>query len=286
VWYFVPILAVGLLPWTLALPQALRLALPRREGGFNTERFLAVWCAVTFVFFSASHSKLESYILPLYPALAMLLARALLEMPQSAFKWRVTPIAVLGLVIACGAPIALWMARSSVPLDLRLRYIPWLVGAGLLLALTAYGARRASELGARLGAIALLAFGGLGAAQLALAGHESLAPVYSSYHIALEAQPYLSAETPFFAVDDYDHTLPFYTRHTMTMVAYRDEYSAGIAAEPQKFIPTLDQFEAVWRAAPHAVAFMKPDLYDAFLREGLPMKLIARDSRRVLVAKP
>jgi len=308
-WYFVPVLAAGLLPWTLALPQALGRALRRDEDGrredvaapsrsdaaparpFNTERFLLVWSAATFVFFSASHSKLESYILPLYPALAMLLARTLLAASNRLLRWVAGSVIVAGVLIACVAPFALRAPGNGLPLDLRLHYVPWLVGAGVVLAATALGAAALSRalhgaLSARLGAIALLAAGGLGAAQLALAGHESLSPVYSSYHIAREAQPYLDDNTPFYAVDTYDQTLPFYTRHTMTMVAYRDEFAPGIAAEPQKFIPTIAQFEAAWRASPRAVAFMKPQLYETLEREGLPMKLIARDTRRALVAKP
>jgi len=70
-WYFVPILLAGLLPWTSLLPRLIREAWPRQEKlAFQPERFLLIWTVFVFVFFSLSHSKLPSYILPMFPALA------------------------------------------------------------------------------------------------------------------------------------------------------------------------------------------------------------------------
>ena len=54
-WYFVPILLVGMLPWTSALPWLLRA----RRSDFATS-LLLVWSVFVFVFFSASGSKLPS----------------------------------------------------------------------------------------------------------------------------------------------------------------------------------------------------------------------------------
>jgi 4-amino-4-deoxy-L-arabinose transferase-like glycosyltransferase len=78
--YFLPVLLVGLFPWTLFLPQAVSAG---RRGWAG--RLLIVWSAVVFVFFSASHTKLVTYIYPLYPAAALLigavLARSFLSAP-------------------------------------------------------------------------------------------------------------------------------------------------------------------------------------------------------------
>ena len=75
-WYFVPCLAAGLLPWLLVLrvraAPAGATAGPRAGNGFSWQRFALVWAAFVFVFFSASGSKLPSYILPMFPALALL----------------------------------------------------------------------------------------------------------------------------------------------------------------------------------------------------------------------
>src|SRR6266545_3742607 len=72
-WYFVPVLFLGIVPWIVSLLPALWSAWARSPGArFQPRRFLFLWCAVVFAFFSASSSKLGSYILPVFPALALL----------------------------------------------------------------------------------------------------------------------------------------------------------------------------------------------------------------------
>ena len=46
------------------------------------------WAAVVFVFFSASSSKLVSYILPMLPALALLVGVRLAQLGPKAIAWR------------------------------------------------------------------------------------------------------------------------------------------------------------------------------------------------------
>lgn len=68
-WYFLPYLIGGALPWSLVAIFSWR-ALKRRDL-----LFLALWIAIPFVFFSLSQSKRPQYILPLLPALALMVAR-------------------------------------------------------------------------------------------------------------------------------------------------------------------------------------------------------------------
>ncbi len=77
-WWFVPILALGLFPWTGFLWSAFRGALAggwaRRRG--NAEAwFLAIWAGFIFLFFSYSKSKLIPYILPVFPPVAVVVGR-------------------------------------------------------------------------------------------------------------------------------------------------------------------------------------------------------------------
>jgi 4-amino-4-deoxy-L-arabinose transferase-like glycosyltransferase len=77
IFYFFGILAVGLLPWIWLLGW-----LWRRSGILNFKSqiskdawvLLNVWAIFTFVLFSFSQSKLPAYILPIFPALAVLVA--------------------------------------------------------------------------------------------------------------------------------------------------------------------------------------------------------------------
>lgn len=69
--YFIPVLIVGFLPWIVFLPGLIKKYKPwRREN--NSFLFLFLWIIVPILFFSISSSKLPGYILPIYPALAIL----------------------------------------------------------------------------------------------------------------------------------------------------------------------------------------------------------------------
>jgi 4-amino-4-deoxy-L-arabinose transferase-like glycosyltransferase len=69
-YYFIPVLVLGFFPWTLLLP-AIAQRLWKRSG--DSDRvFLVLWAIVPFLFFSLSASKLPHYILPIFPALAIL----------------------------------------------------------------------------------------------------------------------------------------------------------------------------------------------------------------------
>jgi len=86
-WYFLAILPAAALPWSVAAGAALvqrlrsRRAAGRSPGAADTPRardprlvFLALWILVPLVFFSLSQSKRPQYVLPLVPAVALLLA--------------------------------------------------------------------------------------------------------------------------------------------------------------------------------------------------------------------
>ena len=132
-----------------------------------------------------------------------------------------------------------------------------------------------------------LAAGGFICVQIGVAGFGALAPSFSAGHLIEQARPQLVAGAPVYAVDAYDHTIPWYLRRTVTMVAYKDELSKAIEWEPQRFVPDLPSFARAWAAAPQAFAFFSLRDYDAYrIRYQLPVRELARNSRYVLVAKP
>ena len=75
--YFIPVLVAGFLPWT-AFFGRFRESWPGFTRGAwrarSTEAFLWIWALLVFAFFSASKSKLIPYVLPIWPALSVLLA--------------------------------------------------------------------------------------------------------------------------------------------------------------------------------------------------------------------
>lgn len=69
-YYFIAALSAGFLPWTVLLPSAI----VRYWKRWRDEEllFLILWVALPVVFFSLSSAKLFHYILPVYPALAII----------------------------------------------------------------------------------------------------------------------------------------------------------------------------------------------------------------------
>ena len=115
-WYYLPVTALALLPWTVfvtaALVQTGRLWWTKRrldaaahdlENQFSI--FAGCWLIVPVVFFSFSQSKLPGYILPTLPAGALLLAEYLRRrLMQSEADKAQTGLVVLHALLAA-API-------------------------------------------------------------------------------------------------------------------------------------------------------------------------------------
>jgi 4-amino-4-deoxy-L-arabinose transferase-like glycosyltransferase len=72
-WFFIPVLVAGFFPWSGLLPQVVRTVL-RGKGTTHHPAllFLTIWAVFIFVFFSISSTKLITYILPVFPPLAIL----------------------------------------------------------------------------------------------------------------------------------------------------------------------------------------------------------------------
>jgi hypothetical protein len=92
-------------------------------------------------------------------------------------------------------------------------------------------------------------------------------------------------DQPFYSVRYYDQTLPFYLKRTVTLVDYADEMAFGISQEPDKVVPSLDDFRKRWDADRAPSAIMGTDTFDELSRAGVPMRVIWKDPRRVLVVK-
>jgi 4-amino-4-deoxy-L-arabinose transferase-like glycosyltransferase len=86
-WYYAPIVIGGTLPWTGFLVAAVRAAW--RDRRRTLPLLLIAWAAIGLVFLSAGESKLITYVLPVLPALAIVVADHLATMwpPRVAWRW-------------------------------------------------------------------------------------------------------------------------------------------------------------------------------------------------------
>jgi 4-amino-4-deoxy-L-arabinose transferase-like glycosyltransferase len=286
-WFFIPILLAGLLPWSVTAAAAVRQSwrAGAQASGLDPGRFLVVWFATVFVFFSLSGSKLPAYILPMFPAAALLIGRYLTQASPRALAWQLAPMAVIGLVLAVITPFLHIARKSEVPHELYDHYAIWLQAAG---AVGGAGAVAAIVLVLRkrlVAAVAAAAAGGLLCTQLAVTGHDSLNYVTSAYHLAQKINPILRPNVPFYSVRTYEQTLPFYIGRTLMLVEFADELEFGLKQEPKLWVPTLAEFEQLWASHDDAFAVMPPDAYRELNSRGLPMEIIASDPRRVVVRK-
>ena len=111
-WYYVPILLIAFVPWTLALLWSIASGLLRRGRKFQfspTSLFLLSWAMFSLLFFSISKSKLPGYILPAMPPIGLLLARSCVRLApegERTFRWLHVGFSFLGFPVAF---ILLWM---------------------------------------------------------------------------------------------------------------------------------------------------------------------------------
>ena len=284
-WYFVPQLALGFLPWTGLWPRIVTQA--RRVHGttdFQPAAWLASWALSIFVFFSLSGSKLPGYIVPMLPALAILAALALSELPARTWTRLLQGALVVGVAMVLASPLVGQLPSNTTPAAAYRAYAPWLVAAALVLVtgtLLALALERRRQQTASMVAYALSMFC---ATTVGLVGHEKLGRGMSGIDLVPPIRAVLSADTPIYGVRMLDHTLPFYLGRTLVMVAEPDELEFGTQQEPEKWVPTMAAFRGRWQSGPRALAVMSPDTYRELLAQAWPMSVVAQDARRVVVA--
>jgi hypothetical protein len=125
-WYYLTVLPVQLLPWSALVPGAILLAWRRRNDA--TDRFLLVHAIFVCVFFSIWTEKRDLYVLPAYPAFALLASRLLV----AGNRWTTIPFALTGvLLLGVGAGLPLAVSRALPGLACRLPPALALVAAGI-----------------------------------------------------------------------------------------------------------------------------------------------------------
>lgn len=76
-WYYVPVLLAGAFPWTAYLPPAVVYHARRRDH--LASQVILLWVGITVVFYSIAGTKLPNYLLPVYPLIAIGVARLALD---------------------------------------------------------------------------------------------------------------------------------------------------------------------------------------------------------------
>ncbi|HYC87735.1 MAG TPA: hypothetical protein VEO54_00865, partial [Thermoanaerobaculia bacterium] len=211
-WYFLPYLIGGALPWSIVALGNVGRASARASWRAEARPtfFLILWLAVPFVFFSISQSKRPQYILPLMPAVALMVARIWGEA-----KTRAAAIAVaLFGAIFLAAPLILPRVKmkpeiaSAVPQTALLLGIAFVLGGAVAL----FTRRRDLVLAALTLPILVLPF----ASDPLL---RAIAERRSTKSMVAEMQPHLTPRTEIIGVEAYAGSLSFYLRRPIVVVS-------------------------------------------------------------------
>jgi len=274
-WFFLPVLALGFLPWITLLPGALRFAWRAARDGDRPTSLLLLWAAFVLLFFSLSQSKLAPYILPLFPALSLLTGRAIAGLPPQRFAahlrvvaWFAGGVGVIVLLLWRAPPAAALVARASTTSILGF------AAAFLLLALGAGIGARLSRRGLVFGAAAATCLGGLLLAQSALLAADYLPRMRALVLLEQQLRPWVGADTRVYCVNGYPQPLPFYLQRTCTLVGYRGELDFGLQQEPRLALADLKQFVPAWEQQSDALAIMRPEDYQELEALGAPMHVL------------
>jgi 4-amino-4-deoxy-L-arabinose transferase-like glycosyltransferase len=281
-WYFLPLLLLGVVPWVAPLVRAAGPAwreVPEPATGFRPRRFLAVYAAVTLLFFSASGSKLAPYILPMFPVLAALTGAEERE-PRRLAAHAARIGAALIVVVAAGLLIYSARRNAFVPYAAA----DWAV-AGSMLAVAGVVATlprlRLPATGSALAAAAaaILAW------QCLLCAYAIIPPARSARDLVAATRPSLGPATALYSVGQYRETVSPYLGRLLTLVDYQGELAFGLESEPGRQDLSVEAFKARWGTSRDAVAFFDPGVWDSWRRQGFPGRVIAADNYTVAVSR-
>jgi 4-amino-4-deoxy-L-arabinose transferase-like glycosyltransferase len=311
-WYFLALLALGAFPWLVTLGRASVSAWrePALGSNFKPLKFLLIFCAVTLVFFSTSDSKLATYILPMFPPLAAFTGVAVAGRPG--FLPRSARVAAgFTLFVAAGLLVYSQRRNGMIPVQA----VGWAVAAGIAalaaVAATWRTAARATpdrlnvpdapdrldvpdapDTGGRPRVTSIwqplavsLVF--IFAWQALLCEYAVIPPSRSAYALVQAVAPEVHPGTALYSVGEYRQTIPPYLGRLLTLVDFEGtgELDFGESAEPGRQTATPAQFIRQWEASRDAIAFFDPRVWDHYRRQGLPGRVIARDSFTVAVSR-
>ncbi|WP_020474127.1 ArnT family glycosyltransferase [Zavarzinella formosa] len=253
-WFHVAFLFVLFAPWCVFLigsvwysfRQASRpLALTPPEDPPSAHRYLLIWIGTFLVVFSVAATKLPNYILPLYPALAIVIARFLdrwrtdpMAIPRWMMPAGIAGLALVGSVIAGG----LLIAGGEVHLPMKdfnpfpgLGSLAWIGGIPLATAIVC-GLRlrqgdRTKMLGVfSSGAVACVACMG---AFIPLAFEEQKIPKYFALNLGLKQT---DQDVRIGTVNWYRHSLVFYAEREVARIPSAEDANEWLRTPRPVFI--------------------------------------------------
>ncbi len=282
-WFFIPILIGVMLPWSFFIPTAIaRIWQERKQTGADNRLFLLLWAAVIFVFFSISDSKLIPYILPVYPAVALLLGTTFASAFDRGFSSLKIPALLLSAVtIILGVGC---IAYPHLVKDPKITAGGGIIMGGLffslgVVALLNTTRSKTAPLFAGLAIMALLV--GIFAPPTIYA---RMAKDRSARELALLVKE-KADKNAIVAVFDYEQGLPFYARRRVVVVGGRNELEFGSRQGDQSaWFIEQEKYAQLWAGPAQVFTLINLDELGHFEKNSNPpLILLGKSGRRALI---
>jgi 4-amino-4-deoxy-L-arabinose transferase-like glycosyltransferase len=235
-WYFIPVVLLGLFPWTGFLLCSFREVL---AAGWARRRehaeawFFATWAVFIFLFFSASKSKLIPYILPVFPPIAVLIGRwlaAILPTPDAfllmrrglrvfAFLCGLLAAALCFVVLKPGIIRGAEQAAALRPYAFVMAAVLCVGGIRALVGRGGDGSQKARGALVAMTATLVFMFGLLAISRAAI--QAAVKP--GTMELAIAAKGLIRPGDRIFHYHNYFQDFPYYSGQVVGLVDYKDE---------------------------------------------------------------
>lgn len=261
-WFYLPVLLLGFFPWSATLGNSLRSAWRRGE---ELDRLLLLWVVVPFLFFSCAGSKLPTYLLPVFPALAMLTARGT-SRPKEQSRDATIVLTTLGIF---GLAVASYLGIGAAPeLQPAVPYLIALVGVvgASIVAAALYRSRLSDEVwfawpGVTFALVLMLLASALGPCDAA----------FSSRQLATRIAAHQNGSGDLVEIADHLHGLPFYLQRRLVQVAYPRETQFESEQDFHRYLyPDLSSYLASRKVSPSTLYVLRRSDYETYADPSWP----------------
>ena len=304
--YFFIVAAVGFLPWTFFLPFVARDLWRRRD---DKNVFLVLWLVLPFLFFSFSSSKLPQYLLPIYPAMALLSGQTISNLFNQR-ESRERRLVYLPWIFTAGFLVYLFIGglwQHVLPLPIRTSISDNLIFVGLsatVISLVLGGFARAdlrghgrSQLAAYICTCAGIVLFFLLVGRLMVTASANR----SAKALAQSALPFIRHDSQIFIYDTYITGLIFYLRLERPILIVASPIKTTLMASPYvsmhrpnpapgrgKILFNFDEFSTAWRETkdPPLIFAKAKNVSRLESQLGSSTKELARAGEHVLLSRP
>jgi 4-amino-4-deoxy-L-arabinose transferase-like glycosyltransferase len=285
-WFFIPILLVGLFPWSVFLVQSAVFSAPRSWQERHKHRdalFLFIWAGLVFIFFSVSDSKLVPYILPVFPPLSLVIGRylaAVWENPKlshGSIGFTVLDVIMLATGLVLIALPHVWH-RSEIE---HLSSVLTILGA--ILVIIGVATWMASKLrGVRLALPVLIC--GMAIFLSVVNASATHIDLHSIKSLALALKHMASPNDEIATYATYYQDLPVYLERRVTIVGWKGELEFGSTIEDTSgWMIDGATFWKRWAGRRRMFMVTRKEIFDDLRNRGREkMFVIAEDERNVL----